>query len=644
MPNPAFESADAARVSHRLVIGARIAAAGLIGFGLILWIAANWTGFDKWQKLGLAFGALGLSGIAAILHPALRIPGSFLALAAIGGLLALIGQIYQSGADPWQLFALWAALGLPLALATRHDAVLVLWALVAQTGIGLWSGENTSFMPRGLLQAIPLWSLSLALTIGLGALARMTGQGLWAMKLSGLMTLAMITTHAATSAFGASSPSVWVLGLALLIAGIIWFCLYGRDLTLMAAATLGADVVLIALVWNLASRQIGGLFKRNGDNVFTFLGIGLVSALIVAASTGLLIRFARGAGLLDGQTGAAPVNDWKALALGGIGGLLAKDVHAKETDAISWPIIALHTVGALFALPPFLFAYAVLFGWANSSGTGMVIAGVLSVAAGLAGIRRFKPLRFGQQFSFIVLVIGAGLATTGLVQLQVGVRTLAAIGLGCTIAVALLARMRWIAGVAGTVGAVMAFALLLDMNLDKLFDSARSASHAIVFGLITAGLAFGGGSEAVRTSPVAPLATSYISGFVAIGLIILAGLSGSTFMLGGHASGGAPVAVVWQIASVVLAGSAALLLWQRFPWLAEPLGLAAAASLILMSFLKVPLGPTLLILAVALLQDQRKLAMLAGLVVLWIIGSFYYWLGWPLINKAYLMIDRKSVV
>ena len=40
-----------------------------------------------------------------------------LALLGIGGLFAYFGQTHQTGADPWQLFALWAALVLPLRLA-----------------------------------------------------------------------------------------------------------------------------------------------------------------------------------------------------------------------------------------------------------------------------------------------------------------------------------------------------------------------------------------------------------------------------------------------------------------------------------------------------------------------------------------------
>ena len=43
--------------------------------------------------------------------------------------LQYLAQQYQTGADSWQLFAIWAALALPLCLGVRHDAMWAQWAL-----------------------------------------------------------------------------------------------------------------------------------------------------------------------------------------------------------------------------------------------------------------------------------------------------------------------------------------------------------------------------------------------------------------------------------------------------------------------------------------------------------------------------------
>ena len=60
----------------------------------------------------------------------------------VGGLLALIGQTYQTGADPWQLFALWALLALPWCLGARSDMLWAPWALVAMTACVLWADAH----------------------------------------------------------------------------------------------------------------------------------------------------------------------------------------------------------------------------------------------------------------------------------------------------------------------------------------------------------------------------------------------------------------------------------------------------------------------------------------------------------------------
>ena len=57
----------------------------------------------------------------------------------IGVLLALVGQVYQTGADPWQLFFLWALLSLPLVWVARFDALLVAWLVLLNLTVWLYS-------------------------------------------------------------------------------------------------------------------------------------------------------------------------------------------------------------------------------------------------------------------------------------------------------------------------------------------------------------------------------------------------------------------------------------------------------------------------------------------------------------------------
>lgn len=120
-----------------LWLGVALCAAGAICF-----IAANWEHIGKFTRLygmqalliatvvvGARLGLARLGGQAAL----------WLAMVLLGGLLALIGQTYQTGADTWELFALWAALALPWAFAGRHAALWLLWVAVANIALGLWA-------------------------------------------------------------------------------------------------------------------------------------------------------------------------------------------------------------------------------------------------------------------------------------------------------------------------------------------------------------------------------------------------------------------------------------------------------------------------------------------------------------------------
>lgn len=59
-------------------------------------------------------------------------------------MFAFFGQTYQTGTDPWQLFALWAALTLTLCLGVRHSVLWMAWVMVALTAAELYAQVQTS--------------------------------------------------------------------------------------------------------------------------------------------------------------------------------------------------------------------------------------------------------------------------------------------------------------------------------------------------------------------------------------------------------------------------------------------------------------------------------------------------------------------
>jgi uncharacterized membrane protein len=67
----------------------------------------------------------------------------FVVSVLIGGLFALVGQTYQTGADVWQLFAVWTLCQLPLLLLFPNVASALLFAATANVAFYLFNEQNS---------------------------------------------------------------------------------------------------------------------------------------------------------------------------------------------------------------------------------------------------------------------------------------------------------------------------------------------------------------------------------------------------------------------------------------------------------------------------------------------------------------------
>ncbi|MCB9541063.1 MAG: DUF2157 domain-containing protein [Myxococcales bacterium] len=121
----------------RLLLGS---GAGLVVAGVIFFFAANWDALHRFGKLGSVAALLVAAAGWALYRPAMASGRVALTAAAglVGALLAVYGQVYQTGADAWQLFAAWAVLIGPWVVAARFEPMVVLWLVVAELAVGLW--------------------------------------------------------------------------------------------------------------------------------------------------------------------------------------------------------------------------------------------------------------------------------------------------------------------------------------------------------------------------------------------------------------------------------------------------------------------------------------------------------------------------
>jgi uncharacterized membrane protein len=117
--------------------------AGLVLSGVVSFFAFNWASLGRFAKMGLIAAAMSACAAAAARRPETLLSRVLLSAAAVllGALLAVYGQTYQTGADPWGLFATWALLMLPWAIAACFTPLWLLFIGLIDTAHVLYLAQ-----------------------------------------------------------------------------------------------------------------------------------------------------------------------------------------------------------------------------------------------------------------------------------------------------------------------------------------------------------------------------------------------------------------------------------------------------------------------------------------------------------------------
>jgi uncharacterized membrane protein len=140
--------------------------------GVVFFFAYNWNDLSDIAKFAVIEVALAVAVGGALLIGLERAFGQMLLIAAsvlTGVLLAVIGQVYQTGADVFELFAVWAVLILPWTVISRHAAHWLLWLVVAEVALVLY-GEQV-LVPIENMPSELVW-VAVGATVALALAAR----------------------------------------------------------------------------------------------------------------------------------------------------------------------------------------------------------------------------------------------------------------------------------------------------------------------------------------------------------------------------------------------------------------------------------------------------------------------------------------
>jgi hypothetical protein len=236
-----------------------VAGATALVLGLIFVVAFNWAGLGKFTKFALVQGLLIALTAAAVFRGLNNTVGKGLlvmALGCIGPLLAVFGQTYQTGADVWQLFVGWAALGLVWAIAARSGAGWLVWVVIAQTA--LWLHLDAYYdLSHFRIWKVPLWLVVLVVNGGLLIVWELAAfklpwlSGRSAPRLIAALLLFAMTSAAIHSIFWDRSTMQLnpFFGWAVVMgAGFFWYAQGKRDIVMVTLGWVALAAVAIALV------------------------------------------------------------------------------------------------------------------------------------------------------------------------------------------------------------------------------------------------------------------------------------------------------------------------------------------------------------------------------------------------------------
>lgn len=169
----------------------------LVVAAVVSFFAWNWESLSASWRFGLVEGgivlctataAFGRLRRAQMLADTARTAACFL----IGVFWAVFGQIYQTGADSRQLFALWAVCILPWFAAGPSLSLWVLWLAVADLAAWLWSVQEESFSSASTLPPL-LLSLGAWLACSGAAAARRASRN--AVRAAALFLVPWLTAY-----------------------------------------------------------------------------------------------------------------------------------------------------------------------------------------------------------------------------------------------------------------------------------------------------------------------------------------------------------------------------------------------------------------------------------------------------------------
>jgi len=256
--------------------------------GVFFFFAYNWADMPRLAKFSLIEGAMVLAVALAAYRGLGSLAGRVALLAAavlVGVLQAVFGQIYQTGADSYLLFLIWALLIAGWVAIGGYAPLWLLLLVLLNLSLSFYwiqvlgAADTALFLALAALNA--LWLLAWEFAQGRG-IAWVGGR--WMPRVVALTTIMLLVSatirYIFASPFEAERDSLLLLAPIIYVLytlfTLIFYYRYLHDLFMLAAAALGIIIVATAAGLHITD------FRFEGFLVLSALVVGETAVLVYA--------------------------------------------------------------------------------------------------------------------------------------------------------------------------------------------------------------------------------------------------------------------------------------------------------------------------------------------------------------------------
>jgi uncharacterized membrane protein len=236
-----------------------------LAVGVVFFFAYNWNDMGHMVKFGLLQLVLLVAFVTFIIREYSPWVSQVLLLTGVivlGALLALFGQTYQTGADPWQMFATWALMVVPVVLFGRSEALWLFWVVLLNTALALCFHVHRSLFGLLFSSEHQIWAYLLLNGLAFVLIDWLSHAGrdrwrlglrhTWSAQVMGLLMTYLIVLVGLQGIWGRGiAHAMFTVIFLLLMSAAFWLFRYVRqDLLLLTGWASGVTIYMLSVLGN----------------------------------------------------------------------------------------------------------------------------------------------------------------------------------------------------------------------------------------------------------------------------------------------------------------------------------------------------------------------------------------------------------